>query len=289
MDTKKYRVLEEAVSLGSFSKAGEALGYTQSAITQMMKILEHEIGFPLLNKSHQGVQLTPDGQKIMPAIRALLNSEEALQQEINFIKNIERGELKIGTFLSCSIHWLPEIIRTFQYDYPLISLDLFEAGDDELDQQLLDGQIDLAFSSQHGQSALDFIPISDDPIMAIVPPNHKYYNRSSIKLEEINDQPFILSEKSFDRDIHRIIRSHNLRPDVKFASQNGFAIISMVEYGLGISMLPSLILKNYSGKSHIIPLEPRQSRQLGILVRSTKNLSPAMGAFIKCSKKILLA
>lgn len=103
MDTKKYKVLERAIHLGSFSRAAEELNYTQSAITQMMKSLESEIGFPILSKNHQGVQLTSNGQKIMPAIRSLLKSAEALQQEINSINNIESGNLRIGTFLSCSI------------------------------------------------------------------------------------------------------------------------------------------------------------------------------------------
>lgn len=288
MDTKKYRVLEQAVLFGSLSKASEHLGYTQSAITQMMKALEAEIGFPVLAKSHQGVQLTPDGEKIMPAIRALLNSEESLQQEIDFIRHIERGTLRIGTFLSCSINWLPEIIRIFQYDYPLIQLELIEGGDDELDNQLQAGKIDLAFSSLHGQSSMDFIPISDDPIVAIVPPNHKFYHYSSIRLKDINNQPFIMSEKAFDRDISRILQDNRIYPDVKFASQNGIAIIAMVDNGLGISILPSLILKNYRGSSHIIPLDPFQSRKLGILLKSKEQMSPAMKAFIRCAKKTLL-
>ena len=288
MDTKKYRALEQAVALGSLTKASELLGYTQSAVTQMIKALEAEIGFPVLFKNHRGVQLTSDGQKIMPAIRALLSSEEALQQEIDFIRHVERGNLRIGAFLSCSIHWLPEIVRTFQQDYPLIQIDILEAGDDELDNQLAEGRIDLAFSSQHGQTSLDFIPLADDPIAAIVPQNHKFYDRASIRLQELNDQPFILPEKSFDRDIYRILHENNIQPDIKFASQNGLTVISMVDNGLGVSLLPMLILKNYTGRSHIIPLDPSQSRKLGILVKSTAQISPAMKAFIQCAKKVLL-
>ena len=288
MDTKKFKVLEQAVALGSLSKASEKFGYTQSATTQMMKTLENEIGFPVLAKSHQGVQLTSDGSKIMPAIRALLNSEEALQQEINFIRHIEKGSLRIGTFLSCSINWLPEIIRVFQYDYPLIKLELVEGGDDELDQQLINGEIDLAFSSLHGQTSVDFIPLVIDDIVAIVPPNHKFYHYDTIHLDDLNGQPFILSDKTFDRDIHRILRNNHIHPDVKFVSQNGIAIIAMVDKGLGISLLPSLILKSYQGNARSIPLDPVQSRKLGILVRSVSQMSPAMKAFIHCTKRVLL-
>lgn len=288
MDTKKYRVLERAVILGSFSKAGEELGYTQSAITQMMKSLETEVGFPILSKNHQGVQLTPDGRKIMPAIRTLLNCEEALQQEINSIKHIESGSLRIGTFLSCAIQWLPKIIRSFQEKHPLIHLEVIETGDDELDQLLMEGKIDLAFSSLHGQSSMDFYPLTEDPIVAIVPEEHPFYNRTSISLSELNDQPFILSEKSFDRDIHRILQANQLNPNVVFVSQNGITIIAMVEQGLGISLLPALILKSYNGPVHCIPLDPPQSRKLGILVKSSESISPAMKAFIKCSKESLM-
>ncbi|MEI3218586.1 MAG: LysR family transcriptional regulator [Lachnoclostridium sp.] len=83
MDIHKLEVLLAVVDQGSFTKAGEDLGYTQSGITQMMKSLEHEVGFPLFIKGHRGVTLTKEGESLLPSIRNLLSANESLNQEIS--------------------------------------------------------------------------------------------------------------------------------------------------------------------------------------------------------------
>ena len=99
---------------GSFTRAGEELGYTQSGITQMMKSLEKEVGFSLFVKDNHGMTLTADAKSLIPSIRALLNADEVINQEIASLKGAQVGTIKIGTYLSCSIHWIPKIIREFR-------------------------------------------------------------------------------------------------------------------------------------------------------------------------------
>ena len=118
MGLRKWNVFLAVVDSGSYTKAGEELGYTQAGITQMMKSLEKEVGFPLFHKGHQGVSLTKEGVALLPAIRYLLAANESLNQEISFLTGVRTGTLKIGTYTSCSIHWIPGIIQTFRKEYP---------------------------------------------------------------------------------------------------------------------------------------------------------------------------
>ena len=122
MDLRKWSVLLAVVDYGSFTKAGEELNYTQSGITHMMKSLEQEVGFPLFNKGHNGVSITKEGKALLPAIRNLLSANESLNQEISFLKGAKKGTLTIGTYISCSIHWIPEIIQEFRKSTPAFVL-----------------------------------------------------------------------------------------------------------------------------------------------------------------------
>ena len=126
MDIKRWKVMLAVDDYGSFTRAGEELGYTQSGITQMMKSSEKEVGFSLFVKDNHGMTLTADAKSLIPSIRALLNADEVINQEIASLKGAQVGTIKIGTYLSCSIHWIPKIIREFQHEHPDIHFKIVE-------------------------------------------------------------------------------------------------------------------------------------------------------------------
>ena len=97
MDIKRWKVMLAVDDYGSFTRAGEELGYTQSGITQMMKSLEKEVGFSLFVKDNHGMTLTADAKSLIPSIRALLNADEVINQEIASLKGAQVGTIKIGT------------------------------------------------------------------------------------------------------------------------------------------------------------------------------------------------
>ena len=114
MDIKSWKIMLAVDDYGSFTRVGAELGYTQSGITQMMKNLEKKVGFPLYIKDHHGITLTNEAKSLIPAIRTLLNADEVIHQEIAALNGAQRGTIRIGTYLSCSIHWIPKIIREFR-------------------------------------------------------------------------------------------------------------------------------------------------------------------------------
>ena len=97
MDIKRWRVMLAVDDYGSFTRAGEILGYTQSGITQMMKSLEKEVGFSLFIKDKHGMRLTAEAKSLVPAVRRLLNADEVVRQEIASLKGAQVGVIKIGT------------------------------------------------------------------------------------------------------------------------------------------------------------------------------------------------
>lgn len=122
MDTKKLEALAAAVEYGSFTRAAENLGYTQSGLTHMMNSLEKDIGFPVLLRGRQGVRLTPAGERIFPLIRNLLDADEALGREIGRINTNREETVCIAAYSSIAIHWLPEVIQQFRHNHPGVEM-----------------------------------------------------------------------------------------------------------------------------------------------------------------------
>lgn len=111
MDTKKLEALAAAVQYGSFTRAAEALGYTQSGMTHMMNSLERDIGFPVLLRGRGGVRLTPAGERIYPLVREVLAASQSLDREIALINSHKEDTIRVASYSSIAMHWLPEVIQ----------------------------------------------------------------------------------------------------------------------------------------------------------------------------------
>ena len=118
MDSKKLEILMTAVDLGSFSKAAEVVGYTQSGLTHLVDSLEREIGLTLVQRGHSGVSLTKDGEALMPAIREFLRANARLENQISAItEKLIRGMAKGITNLHRTI-----IITRFHFASPAFTI-----------------------------------------------------------------------------------------------------------------------------------------------------------------------
>ncbi len=288
MDIKKLDVLLAVVDCGSFTKAGEKLGYTQSGITHMMKALEQEVGFPLFTKGHHGVSLTKAGQALLPPIRTLLAANESLNQEISFLKGAKKGILKIGSFSSCSMHWLPKIIRNFQEQYPDIHFEIMEGDERELITWIAEHKTDIVFISHQENIPYRFIHVMDDPMYAVFPKGHRFAEYDEVSIEWFENEPFVVAEYAYENDVHRILSQYNVKPDIKYTLRTEFAMLSMVEHNLGVTILPGLILRNQSGEFEVRPLKEKCYRKLGMAVSPSDDLSPAARIFIKYAQDYLL-
>lgn len=289
MELRKWNVFLAVVDSGSFTKASEGLGYTQSGITQMMKSLEQEVGFPLFHKGHHGVSLTKEGEALLPSIRNLFSANETLNQEISFLKGAKKGTLKIGAYTSCSIHWIPEIIQAFKKEYPGILFDIAEGNEYELSCWIRDHKVDIAFTSYQDDSSYHFIPVYDDPMLAVMPKGHPLAAYDEVPIELYADAAFVVSDYSYLNDVHRILKAAGVTPDIRYTTHSDYSILSMVEHNLGISILPSLVLRNKSGNFEARPLKPNAYRRLGMAVASSANMSPVMKIFIQYAKNYLLS
>ena len=289
MDTAKLRALLTAADFGSLSRAAEELGYTQSGLTHMMNALEEETGIPFLVRGNRGVRLTAEGERLAPVMREMLAAEERLEQELALTRGLERGRVRIGTYSSMSLRWLPGILEVYQSRYPNIEVELLEGNGTEIEDWLTNGRIDIAYTSLQPHYSFDTIEITRDPMMAVLPKTHPLAGADVFPAEQFAREPFLIytTSTSLDEDLGRAMRILGIPNKAKFSSNFDQTIISMVAHNLGITIMPALIVEGLTDQVAAVPVEPAITRSLGMAVRSLKDASPALTRLIACTREVL--
>ena len=286
MDTKKLEALVVSVELGSFTRAAEQLGYTQSGLTHMMNSLEKDIGFTVLVRGRSGVQLTPAGQRIFPLVQECLAGSAALEREISLINSHKEDSVRVAAYESIARHWLPEVIQQFRREHPDVTVDIQMGSVDEVYRWVLEERVDMCFASRQDYNTLDWTPLRDDELLAILPPDYPDGD-NAFPIEFFNGQEFLMPSMGFDKDILRVLNEHGVAPLIRTTQVSDSAVISMVEHGLGVSVLSRLVLRGRQNSVRALPLLPQAFRKLGIAARPRKELRPIVRKFITQSRDMI--
>lgn len=277
---QKYMSFVKAVEYGSFTKAAERLHYSQSGISRMIGDLEKEWNIVLLERRKDGVRLTSEGMKLLPHAKNLVAEYEKLQMQVDELNGLQSGLIRIGTFSSVATHWLPNIIREFQKSYPQIEYELLLGDYSEIETWILDGRVDCGFLRLPAHPELDTIFLEQDQLMAILPENHPLKDCEKFPISALCTEPFLLLEKGGKAEISEIFESNGLVPDVRFTTWDDYAVMSMVESGLGISILPQLILKRVPYRIVAKELDVSAYRSIGLALRDKETASLAVKRFL---------
>lgn len=275
----KYEALAKVVELGSLTKAAEALGCTQSAVSHAISNLESEFGFEILKRSRAGVRLTSEGERIMPPVRGMLNYEEQLKQTVSAIRGLDFGTVRIGAFTSVAVHWLPSVIKEFQSDYPNVDIKLLNGDYHDVEQWIIEGSVDLGFVNVPADLGCECVPLMEDRLLAILPRDHKFASYPKFPLVECETEAFITLLETSNHDANKALSAAGIKPNIRFSTKDDYAIIAMVEQGLGISIMPELLLKGRHDNVVIRELVPPSKRTIGLAIPETSKASPATRRF----------
>lgn len=281
MNLQKYIAFVKTVEYGSFTKAAEMLNYSQSGISRMIHDLEKEWQIILLERNKSGVKLTSDGLKLFPFAQNVCREYEKLQMEIDEINGLQSGLIRIGTFSSVATHWLPNIIKEFQRAYPNIDYELLLGDYMEIEKWIAEGRVDCGFLCLPTRPEFETIFLEQDKLLAILPEHHPLAILEKVPLAALCNDPFMLLEKGTNAGISEIFERCNLTPNIHFTTWDDYAILSMVESGLGVSILPELILKRVPYRIVAKELDVPAYRKIGIALRSKKNASLAVKRFLE--------
>lgn len=287
MESKKLEALIMSVDLGSFTRAAEVLGYTQSGLTHMMNSLEREVGFTILDRGRSGVTLTEAGERIAPAIREFLRANAFLDNAIRQAQETRGEVIRISAFASMAMHWLPLIIQRFREQYPTVDVDIRMADHVNAPYELLrQGKMDLVFASRQDGDFYDWLHLADDPMYAVLPKGYAA-DGGSFPIERFDAQEFIMPSQGFDHDILRVFNQNAVSPSILPSMVDDAAVIHMVAHGLGISMMTELTLRGRTDQVLTLPVAPAVSRELGMAVRSLDDAPESVKAFIRITQELV--
>lgn len=280
MNIQKYMAFVKTIEYGSLTKASEMLHYSQSGISRMIHDLEQEWKVCLLERNHKGVKLTSDGMRLMPHMKRICAEYEKMQMEIDDLNGLSSGLIRIGTFSSVATHWIPNIIRQFQKEYPNINYELLLGDYTEIEQWINDGMVDCGFLRLPASNDFETTFLEQDRLLAVLPKNHYLASLDVVPLAELVREPFMLLEKGAKAEISNLFERSSLTPDIWFTTWDDYAIMSMVESGLGVSILPELILKRIPYDIAVRELDIPAYRKIGIALRDKKTASLAVKKFM---------
>lgn len=282
MTLAKYEILGKVVETENLTKAADQLSLTQSAVSRAIISLEQELGIQLLARGRSSVRLSHDGERLWKYMKEMLQLQENMLQEVDQIKGLVRGTVTIGTFTSVSIHWLPGILQRFQQKYPQIEIRLLDGHYQDIERWIADGTADLGFVNMPSSHGLETTMLIQDRMICVMPADHKHSVKSTISLEDIADEPFIMPAKGCDTDVRAWFDGQAAVPRVRFELEDDHAIMAMVRSGLGISILPETILASAPSGLVARPLVPEASRSIALAAVSFKKCSPAAARAISC-------
>ena len=279
MPVNKYEAFLLSVELGSITRAAENLGVTQSAVSHMISSLEAELGFALLRRGRGGAVPTAEGQSVTPAIRGILTARERLDQMASAIRGLDSGTVRIGTFTSVGVHWLPGIIAEFQADYPSAELKLMSGDYHDVEQWLADGSADIGCVPLPTRLGGEVVPLRADRLLAVIPANHPLADAAAFPVAELERESFIGLLETSDRDARGALAAAGVSPHIKYKTKDDYAVIAMIERGLGVSIMPELLLRSCSERVRCLELDPPASRTIGLCMPDAERAGPATRRF----------
>lgn len=276
----RYLALQKIVELGSFSKAAEAMGYSQSAMSQMISSLENEMSIKLVNRFRTGTKLTLEGEELYPQIEKLIYQYNSVLEKTNEIKGLETGTIRMGTLASISAHWLPGLLKEFQEKYPGVEFVIHQGDYTSIYEWIKTGAIDFGFVNPKAVSGIETIILKEGAMLAVLPQNHPLGEKDVIPLELLAEEPFILLEEGHYYEPLEAFQSVGISPNIKYTIHDDYAIMTMVEAGLGVSILAELVLHRTNYKIRLCATEPGISRTIAIGYKDRSSLPIACKRFI---------
>lgn len=280
LSNSKYAALAAAVETGSLTKAAAKLGYTQSGVSHLIRSLEQEMGFSLLKRYKNGVQLTPEGQRLMPCIQQLLTAERDIQCLCEELRGVSAGHIVVGTFSSVAIAWMPELTSRFASLHPGIRLEIRNDTYSPLEEALLHDKVDCAFVPAPSREEFRTWPVYKDRLMAIMPCTSPLAGRTSLTAQELSTLPYIVPAEGTNYDAGKLFFSAGVTPAIRFNAGDDYAALAMVRKGLGFTILPELLLGDSMVEGLCATPLCNSERKICIAVNKNRFVSPALQSFL---------
>lgn len=280
MRTSRYEVFLKIVETQSLTKTAVYFGCTQSAVSQLVKTLEQELGVSLLVRSKAGVRLTADGEYLLPAMRQIVAGERSVFERSLELQNLNAGLIRIGIFTSLSCQWLPPYLKHFREAYPNIGFELLQGDVNQISEWLRNGMVDVGFMTPPDSDEFYFRELLADQMNIVLPPEHPKAG-GAVSLQDLREETFVLLESGYSLITEKMFQTANMRPKRQYTVKDDYTVMSMVESGLGVTILPELVLQRSPYNLYSYPADPVFYRRMGVTWLRKEQNSMAVNKFVQ--------
>lgn len=289
LELRHLVALDAVATEGTFGRAADRLGYTQSAVSQQIASLERLVGAKVFDRpgGPRPVELTPLGERLLVAARDLLGRVDTLGEDLDRFRTGEVGRLTIGTFQSISVAVLPRLVSAMRAEYPGVELRVLETDlDDELEAALGRGELDLSFVVGEWQGAYDCTYLLSDPFVVLAPPGR--FEPGPVRLDQLVDEPMVGQHSNSCQLMNEAgLRLAGLDPHYVFRSNDNGTVAAMVRAGMGVAVMPLLCVETEDPRLALHPIEPAMpDREISIGWRSGRTLPPAAARFVELAVEV---
>lgn len=280
MDISKYRAFLTTVECGSFTEAAKRLFYTQSAVSRMVADLENQWGVALLSRKKTGLTLTTAGAALLPFIRQICSDEMRLNGVLQDMTGLKSGVVRLGTVTAVANEWLPVVLKKLMQEVPGIEYEILIGNGDVIADWLKEDRIDVGVFVPKNTEHLKAELLHLDEFKVIFPKGHELAGYEKVPLTALKNYPYILHGASWCKALEEQLEKNQQRIPVRYTTVGATSIVNLVRAGIGVSILPELLLENDKFKVESRPLDPPLSRKLFLVTHGTPTM-PAVKAFVQ--------
>lgn len=286
---RQLRVFVAVSRYGSFSRAGEFIGLSQSAVSHSMKELEAEMGVRLLDRTTREVALTDAGLRLANRVEPLLDELHAMLLDTRSFGTQHNGRVRIASSQTISAQLMPQCIASGALQYPDIRVLLRDQAQQLVLNSVRNAEVDFGIVIDPGENTdLDCEPILHEPFLMMCREDHALAALPVVKWQALNGQKLVLQDYASGSRIliDGALKTQKVKAEIVQEIGHPATLFPMVEAGIGISVIPALALPGPEGSKLVVKsLVPEINRVLMLVKRKNRSLSPAAQAIWQVVKE----
>ncbi len=283
MDLRQLKVFVEIVRQGNFTRAAERLHIAQPAVSMTIRKLEEELDLVLLNRQEKQVTLTAEGETLLKHALRILDNVAVATTEMAELKELVRGEVRIGIPPMMSAYYFPRIIGVFRTRYPELRLSVNGEGAGRIQSMITRGELDMGVVANPDKvEGIAYQHFLREEIVACVPTGHPFAGLDSINMKDFLQQPLILFKEGYHMRelIDELLAREQLQPNIVFETNLFTLVRNLIKQHLGISTFLRMAV-SHDRELAVLPFNPPLFIDLFIAWKSQRYLSRANRAFIE--------
>ena len=292
MQIESLKVFCDLAETESFTKAAQINSVTQSAVSQTISSLERQFKSRLIERSKKNFRLTAEGEVVYDFSKRILQTYDAINSMIQELNNEISGQIRVAAVYSIGLHDLPPYEKRFLKDHPNVNLRVTYRRENQVYDDVLGNIVDLGLLAYPSRdSKLEVIPLREDPLVLICAPQNPLARQKTVKLKALDGQDFVGFEPDMPtrKALDKVMKDQGAAVKHVMQFDNIETLKRAVEIGSGIAIVPEETVRQEVASQTLasIKLEGKHVRQLGVIYKKGKVLSPAMKAFIELLKEKL--